>query len=93
MVSHGVNVVYQEEAWSEIVSEMRLRWYGHMQRMKETNEMSAIGDMVVPGKDQDADQEGDGRIADSYQLYNPRKHQRSPRRSCYVSTWCMLYVI
>ena len=49
-MSHGVNVVSQEEAWSEIVTEMRLRWYGHMQRMKENNEMSAIGDMVVPGK-------------------------------------------
>ena len=33
----------------EKVREMRLRWYGHMQRMEE-NEVSAVGDMRMPGK-------------------------------------------
>ena len=33
----------------EIVREMRLRWFGHMQRMEENNK-SAIVEMVVPGK-------------------------------------------
>ena len=34
----------------EKVKEMRLRWYGHMQRMEENNEVRAIVDMIVPGK-------------------------------------------
>ena len=32
------------------VREMRLRWYGHMQRMEENNEVRAVVDMRVPGK-------------------------------------------
>ena len=44
----------------EKVREMRLRWYGHMQRMEENDEMRAVVDKVVPGKDQGGDQEGDG---------------------------------
>ena len=34
----------------EKVREMRLRWYGHMQRMEENNEVRAVGDTRVPGK-------------------------------------------
>ena len=29
---------------------MRLRWYGHMQRMEENNEVKAIVDMMVTEK-------------------------------------------
>ena len=32
------------------VREMRLRWYGHMQRMEENNEVRAVVDMIVPEK-------------------------------------------
>ena len=34
----------------EKVREMRLRWYGHMQRMEENNDVRVIVDMIVPGK-------------------------------------------
>ena len=34
----------------EKVREMRLRWYGHIQRMEEHNEVRAVGDMRGPGK-------------------------------------------
>ena len=34
----------------EKVREIRLRWYGHMQRMEENNEVRAVGAMRVPGK-------------------------------------------
>ena len=34
----------------EKVREMRLHWYGHMQRMEENNEVGAVVDMIVPGK-------------------------------------------
>ena len=30
------------------VREIRLRWYGHMQRMEENNEVRAVGDMREP---------------------------------------------
>ena len=40
----GVNSI------TEKVIEMRLRWYGHMQRMEENNEVRAIIDIIVPGK-------------------------------------------
>ena len=42
----GVNSIQEK------VREMRLRWYGHMQRMEENNEVRAVVDMRVPGKDQ-----------------------------------------
>ena len=29
---------------------MRLRRYGHIQRMEENNEVRAVVDMIVPGK-------------------------------------------
>ena len=41
----GVNSIQEK------VREMRIRWYGHMQRMDE-NEVRAVVDMIVPGKDQ-----------------------------------------
>ena len=43
----------------EKVREIRLCWYGHMQRMEES-EVRAVGDMTVQEKGQGGDQEGDG---------------------------------
>ena len=40
----GVNNIQEK------VRKIRLRWYGHMQRMEEINEVRAIVDMMVPGK-------------------------------------------
>ena len=40
----GVNIIQKK------VREMRLRWYGHMPRMEENNEVRAIVDMIVPGE-------------------------------------------
>ena len=40
----GVNSIQEK------VREMRLRWYGHIQRMEENNEVRAVVDMRVPGK-------------------------------------------
>ena len=40
----GVNSIQDK------VREMRLRWYEHMQRMEESNEVRAVIDMRVPGK-------------------------------------------
>ena len=34
----------------EKVREMRLRWYGHMQKIEENKEVRAVVDMKVPGK-------------------------------------------
>ena len=39
----GVNSIQDK------VREMRLRWYGHMQRIEENNKVRAVGDMRVPG--------------------------------------------
>ena len=47
----GVNSI------KEKIREMRLCWYGHMQRMEENNEVRVIVDMIVSGKDQKGDQE------------------------------------
>ena len=54
----GVDKIKSEDIRKELgvssiqekVREMRLRWYGHMQRMEENDEMRAVGDMRVPGK-------------------------------------------
>ena len=40
----GVNSIQEK------VREMRLCWYGHMQRLEESNEVKAIVDMIVPEK-------------------------------------------
>ena len=40
----GVNSIQDK------VREISLRWYGHMQRMEENNEVRAVGDMRLPGK-------------------------------------------
>ena len=40
----GVNSIQEK------VRDMRLRWYGHMQRMEETNKVRAVVNMRVPGK-------------------------------------------
>ena len=44
----------------EKVKEMRLHWYGHIQRMEENNKVRAVGDLRVPGKRSRGDQERDG---------------------------------
>ena len=59
----------------EKVREMRLRWYGHMQRMEENNEVRAVVDMRVAGKDQ----EGDGWIASEGICRNCGSPRRMPR--------------
>ena len=61
----------------EKVREMRLRWYEHMQRMEENNEMRAVGDMGMQGKGQGGDQEGDGWMASK----GICRHCGSPRRT------------
>ena len=40
----GVNSIYEK------VREMRLCWYGNMQRMEENKEVRAVVDMIAPGK-------------------------------------------
>jgi len=39
----------------EKVREIRLRWYGNMQRIEENNEMRAVVHMLVQEKDQEGD--------------------------------------
>ena len=40
----GVDSIQEE------VRYMRLRWYGHVQRIEENNEVRAVVDMIVPRK-------------------------------------------
>ena len=49
----GVNNIQEK------VREIRLSWYGHMQRMEESNEVRTVVDMIVPGKIPRGDQEGE----------------------------------
>ena len=63
----GVNSI------QENVRETRLRWFRHMQRMEENNEVRAVVDMIVPGKRPRGDQEGDGWIA-SEVIYRNCRH-------------------
>ena len=41
----------------EKVREMRLRWYGHMQRLEKNNEVRTVVDMTVQEKDQGGDKQ------------------------------------
>ena len=59
----------------EKVREMRLRWYGHMQRMEENNKVRAVGDM----KCQEKDQEGNGWMASEGICRNCGSPRRMPR--------------
>ena len=68
----GVNSIQEK------VREMRLRWYGHMQRMEENNEVRAVVDMILPEKDQEGDQEGDGWIASEGICRNCGSPRRMP---------------
>ena len=69
----GVNSI------KEKVREMRLRWYGHMQRMEENTEVRAVVDMILPGKRPKGDQEGDGWLASERTYRNSGSPQRMPR--------------
>ena len=42
--------IRKELGVSGIQEKVRLRWYGHMQRMEENNEVRAVVDRRVPGK-------------------------------------------
>ena len=64
----GVNSIQEK------VREMRLRWYGHMQRTEEINQVRAIVDNYDEG-----DQEGDGWIASEGTCRNCGSPRRMPR--------------
>ena len=70
----GVNSIQEK------VREMRLLWCGHMQRMEEHNEMRAIVDMIVLGKDQKGDHGGDGWVASEGTYRNCGSPWRMPTR-------------
>ena len=63
----------------EKVREMRLRWYEHMQRMEENNEVRAVVGMRGPGKRPRGDQEGDGWIVSKGISRHCGSPQRMPR--------------
>ena len=43
----------------EKVREMRLRWYGHMQRLEKNKEVRTVVDMTVREKDQGGEKQGE----------------------------------
>ena len=73
----GVNSIQEK------VREMRLRWYGHMQRMEENNDVRAVVDMIVQEKDQGGDQEDrtfrKSRIRAADQPSGKRRSRRKSR--------------
>ena len=77
--SVGIRKELGVNSTQEKVREMRLRWYGHMQRMEENNEVRAVGDMRVPGERPRVDQEGGGWIASEGTCRNCGSPQRMPR--------------
>ena len=61
---HVRNQMIQEDAkvcqMSTFLSQKRLNWYGHIRRREEENLSRKMIDMVVPGREEGGDLDGDG---------------------------------